>query len=292
MEKRYIAYPKVNLGLHILGKRADGYHDLETVFVKVKNNTYFDELIFEPSTHPPEIIVNGLEDNLATEDNLCYKAFCQIKPYLSDPNLSFKLTIHKKIPTGAGLGGGSADAGIALQAFNERFSLKLNNDQLRQLGADLGSDVPFFLWEKDTAYVKGRGIELESYELDLSGYEIKIYPMDVHSSTQEAYAGLDLNALPQRKSLKELLQEPVSAWKDLIFNDFEPSLFHRYPHIAEMKQRIYDEGAIYASMTGSGSACFGIFKQEESSVLPDLLGFLFDGVVGALTIGLDALDVD
>jgi 4-diphosphocytidyl-2-C-methyl-D-erythritol kinase len=292
MERRYRAYPKVNLGLHILGKRADAYHDLETVFVKVKNNTYFDELIFESSTDQPEIIVKGWEGALTTENNLCYKAFCQIKPFLPDPNLSFQLTIDKKIPTGAGLGGGSADAGMALRAFNEFFNLNFSLEQLRQLGAKLGSDVPFFLWETDTAYAKGRGIELESYELDLSGYEIRIYPTDVHSSTQEAYAGLDLNALPERASLKELLREPISAWKDLICNDFEPSLFRKYPQIAETKQRIYDEGAVYASMTGSGSACFGIFKQEKSSVLPDLLGFLFDGVVGALAVGLDALDVN
>jgi len=262
MERHYRTYPKVNLGLHILGKRADGYHDLETVFVKVKNNTYFDELIFESSIDQPEIIVKGWEENLATEDNLCYKAFCQIKPFLPDPNLSFKLTIDKKIQTGAGLGGGSADAGVALQAFNELFNLNLSLEQLRQLGANLGSDVPFFLWEKDTAYAKGRGIELEKYELDLSGYDIMIYYTRVNSYTQEAYAGLDLNALPKRESLKDLLREPISAWKDLIFNDFEPSLFRKYPQIAEKKQRIYDEGAVYASMTGSGSACFGIFKQE------------------------------
>jgi 4-diphosphocytidyl-2-C-methyl-D-erythritol kinase len=292
MERRYIAYPKVNLGLHILGKRADGYHDLETVFIKVKNNSYFDELIFELSTGQPEIIVKGWEENLAIEDNLCYKAFCQIKSLLPDPNLSFKLTIDKKIPTGAGLGGGSADAGTALQAFNELFNLNLDLQQLRQAAANLGSDVPFFLCETEIAYAKGRGIELENYDLDLSGYEIRIYPTDVHSSTHEAYAGLDLNALPERASLKELLQEPISAWKDLIFNDFEPSLFNKYPRIAETKQRVFDDGAVFASMTGSGSACFGIFKQEYTSVLPDLLGFLFDGVVGALTIGFDALDID
>lgn len=260
MERRYIVYPKVNLGLHILGKRADGYHDLETVFIKVKNNSYFDELILEPTSDKPEIKVSGWDENLPTEDNLCYKAFCQIKPSLSDPNLSFKLTIDKKIPKGAGLGGGSADAGMALQAFNEFFNLNLSLEQLRLLGAGLGSDVPFFLWETDSAYAKGRGIELENYELDLSGYEIRIYPTDVHSATKEAYAGLDLNALPKRESLKDLLREPVSAWKDLIFNDFEPSLYRKYPKIAETKQRIYDEGAVYASMTGSGSACFGIFK--------------------------------
>jgi 4-diphosphocytidyl-2-C-methyl-D-erythritol kinase len=172
-----------------------------------------------------------------------------------------KVELEKRIPVGAGLGGGSSDAARTLLFINTYYNLDLSKRRLRQLGALLGADVPFFIDNKPMlAY--GIGDELQETDFVLP-YSIKLVTPDVFSSTAEAYRSLDLAQCHRDSRLEELLKEPIHEWKNCIFNDFEPSVFRKFPQLAEAKQKLYDEGALYASMTGSGSALFGIFDSAD-----------------------------
>jgi 4-diphosphocytidyl-2-C-methyl-D-erythritol kinase len=189
-------------------------------------------------------------------DNLCLKAFRLLK---ADFNISpVHIHLHKVIPIGAGLGGGSADAAFTLKALNELFKLHLTDEQLIGYARKLGSDCAFFIKNKPV-YAFGKGDEFESIALDLSKFEIKIEYPNIHVGTAEAYAGVVPK--PSIKKIKKLIQLPISEWKNSIKNNFEDSIFPNHPQIKALKEKFYYEGAIYASMTGSGSAVFGIFEK-------------------------------
>ena len=258
---------KINIGLKITGKRPDGFHSLETVFYPLYG--LMDALEFIPSSelsfHTSGFFVEGVKD-----DNLVIKAYRLLARNYSLPPLAIHL--HKAIPTGAGLGGGSADASFMLRALDSYFRLQIPTVQLMQLSSELGSDCPFFITNQP-ALATGCGEILEPILTDLSGYSILVVKPPFGVSTQEAYAGV-VPALPV-ENLKSLLQLPVNKWKDKITNDFEPTVFRNYPELAVIKQKLYDAGAVYASLSGSGSAMYGIFKEIPLHIEFPLNYYLF-----------------
>ena len=260
-------YPncKINLGLHVVGKRPDGYHNLETIFLPVTD--LCDELeITEQSpmsggaAHAPRMIQDGITLDNAPEDNLCMKAWRLLHEEFGIPAVNIRL--KKGIPFGAGLGGGSSDAAFTLKMLNAMFSLHLNDTDLERRAAMLGADCAFFIQNR-AAYATGIGDQLENIEIRNSKFEVKIeIPEGEHVSTKEAYGGLrrDLFGTP-RPDLREAVRRPIEEWCRLIVNDFENSVFPAHPAIAALKEEMYRRGALYASMTGSGAAVFGFFPK-------------------------------
>ncbi|MGX8712912.1 MAG: 4-(cytidine 5'-diphospho)-2-C-methyl-D-erythritol kinase [bacterium] len=251
-------YPncKINLGLHVVGKRPDGYHDLETIFLPVDSLRDALEIIEAPLSMQQD----GITLDNAPEDNLCMKAWTLLHEELGIPTVSIRL--KKGIPFGAGLGGGSADAAFTLKMLNEMFSIGLNDNQLEQFAARLGADCAFFI-KNQPAYATGIGAQLEPIEWKVESEKWKVFieiPEGEHVSTKEAYSGLKRDLFgTARPDLRESIKRPIEEWKSLIVNDFEASVFPSHPVIAALKENMYARGALYASMTGSGAAVFGIF---------------------------------
>lgn len=252
-------YPnvKINLGLSVLRKRPDGFHDIETLFVP-----YFgllDELEILPSSDGGDSMV--LEGgNWAPESDLSFRAVRMLREDFSFPGLNIRL--RKNAPAGAGLGGGSSDAAFALRAVNDMFSLGLDDAGLAAYASRLGSDCAFFVYDRPMLG-EGRGEVLTDFSLSLDGFRIEVrIPKGVHVSTREAYSRVvPRDCCPGKVPLREALSLPPEEWKDALVNDFEPSVFALYPEVEAEKQRLYDEGAVYASMSGSGSSVFGIFRK-------------------------------
>lgn len=241
---------KINLGLQVISKREDGYHNIETCFYPVPWTDILEiipsqEFLFTSSG----LIIPGKE-----EENLCIKAYRLLQTHFDlDP---VKIHLHKVLPTGAGLGGGSSDAAFALRLLNAVFDLKLTVIQLREFAAQLGSDCSFFIDDKPMLG-SGRGERLTDLSLNLKGLYMVLVKPDIHVSTAEAYAGVRPHTPPH--TIAEILSLPVAAWREQLINDFEISVFEKYPKIATIKNELYNHGAIYASMSGSGSSVFGIF---------------------------------
>ena len=244
-----IIYPnaKINLGLYVTGVRPDGYHDIETLFVPVP--TLRDILEVVPSDRFEVRVFN-----LDIADSLCTKAFRLLEKDFGIPPVAINL--YKNIPAGAGLGGGSSDAAFTLKALDRIFSLGLDDSTLAGYASQIGSDCPFFIYNTPMT-ASGCGDILKPHELPLDNYEIKVFPQKVFVSTREAYSGVT----PRKPEipLARALEQPVEEWKNVLFNDFEESVFAKYPELAAAKQRLYEEGAVYAAMSGSGSSIFGIF---------------------------------
>lgn len=254
-----ISFPncKINLGLHITDKRPDGYHNLETIFYPVPLNDAFEIAVKRENT---ELIVTGIDlpDNSI---NLCVKAYNLLKqdyPFIKP----VKMHLHKVIPIGAGLGGGSADGAFALKLINEVFNLNLSRGKLLEYALQLGSDCPFFIINKPSL-ATGRGEILEEISLDLSGKNLVIIYPQLHINTAKAFKGI----VPGKKevTLISIISKNISEWKHLLINDFEKGIFQIYPQLEKIKENLYDAGALYASMSGSGSAIYGIFDSTDIS---------------------------
>lgn len=257
---------KINLGLNITRRRADGYHDIETVFYPIG---WKDALEIVPSAQQKEGCSyqgSGLVIDCPPEKNLVLKAYSLLNKEFPLPPVDVYL--HKVIPFGAGLGGGSSDAASMLLLLNEWAGLGLSLDQLAGYASKLGADCSFFIYNKPL-FAHGIGNLFEPVQLSLTGYYLALVKPPVFVSTAEAYASVN-PTLPE-VSLKELLKMPVNEWKGKVVNDFEQSVFERYPLIAEIKEQLYAKGALYASMSGSGSSVFGLFLDK-----PDING-LFNG---------------
>ncbi len=250
-----VSFPpcKINLGLYILNRRADGYHNISTCFYPVP---WTDILEIIPSD-TMSFSRTGL--SIPGEDNLCIKAYQLLKKDFDLPPV--KIHLHKIIPIGAGLGGGSSDAAHTLRIINDIFQLGITLDTLHEYASQLGSDCAFFI-QDNSMLASGRGEVLSSIPLNLKGHFLAIIKPDIHISTAEAYTGVVPNTPPQ--ALKEILNKPLSDWKTLLKNDFEDSIFKKYSHIKEIKEKLYSLGAVYASMSGSGSSVYGIFENEIS----------------------------
>lgn len=259
-----ICFPniKINLGLHVINRRTDGFHNIETVFYSVKFRDALEIIENDDALTESRIIFgsSGIPIDGNMEDNLIVKAYNLLDKDLKLP--AVRAHLHKMIPMGAGLGGGSSDAANMIILLNQKFSLRLSNDDMKKYAAQLGSDCAFFI-DNQPAYVFGKGHELEPINMDLSGYYIVLLYAGIHSSTALAYSNVTLREVADpEKSLKTLLQRPIKEWRGVVENDFEPSVFEAYPLLAELKNELYDQGAVYASMSGSGSAIFGLFTKK------------------------------
>jgi len=253
-----ILYPnaKINLGLNVVEKRPDGYHNIETVFYPIG---LCDVLEVEPSQTCTDYSFSssGIAIDGDPEDNLIVKAYHLLRSGYQFPAVDISLI--KQIPFGAGLGGGSSDAAFMLKALNEMFELKATPNRLEKLAAKLGADCPVFIKNK-AVFATGIGNVFTPIKLSLKGKFLVLVKPDIHVSTPEAYALI----VPEKPeiSLIDLIQRPISEWKDAIKNDFEKSVFSKYPAIGEIKDKLYEMGAVYASMSGSGSSVYGIFDVE------------------------------
>ena len=254
-----IVFPncKINLGLHILGKREDGYHNLETVFYPLHLTDVLELLPTKENSNSFSFSQSGLTVEGSSSDNLCVKAYQLLKkdfPFLP----AMKLHLHKAIPMGAGLGGGSADGAYTLSLLNDKFFLQLDQKTLLQYAAALGSDGPFFIINKP-CYAGGRGELLEPVPISLKGYHIVLINPGIHISTAWAFAQLT-PALPEN-DLRKIIAAPIDTWRPDLKNDFEGPVFQAHPEIGNIKETLYQRGAIYAAMSGSGSSVFGIFRE-------------------------------
>ena len=274
---------KINLGLDILRRRADGFHDLETVMFPVAG--LYDEVevvrtgasgsVYGATGTPGAAFrAEGLAVDCAPEENICLKAFRLMQRYYGVDGVSIRL--DKRVPFGAGLGGGSADGTAVLIAVNELFALGLSESELIARAAELGSDTAFFV-RNTPQLCKGRGEVMEPFALDLSGMTLVIIKPDEGVSTREAYAGVQPR-IPETP-LAERLGRPVAEWQGLVTNDFEEHILAAHPAVRAAKERLLAEGAVYASMSGSGSAVFGLFdggRNPKNKSLETLSPFVFE----------------
>jgi 4-diphosphocytidyl-2-C-methyl-D-erythritol kinase len=248
---------KINIGLQVLQKRKDGYHDISTVFYPVK----IYDVIEVIETVDQHFESSGINFNNAN-DNSCIKAWSILKnDFPALPNIS--LHLYKHIPIGAGLGGGSADAAFSIMLLNTKFDLGLTATQLAGYALQLGSDCPFFIYNQ-SCHATGRGEILDPVSLDLSNYDILIIYPGIHINTRIAFSLL--KTTPANTFTKDNIMLPVNDWRDNIMNDFEQPIFQMHPEINELKQHLYSSGAIYASMSGSGSSVYGIFNKGSRPV--------------------------
>lgn len=252
-----IVFPnaKINIGLNIVEKRSDGFHNLETIFYPV--NTCTDALeILSSDVDQLEIIGKDIPGN--HQDNLIWKALNLLRKQYPKLNTPLQIILHKKIPMGAGLGGGSADAAFFVKAVTQMFELGITEQQLMDYTLQLGSDCPFFILNKP-AFGFGRGEQLEEIKLNLDNYDIVLVCAPIHISTAAAFSGIT----PKKPEfdLRKLEAADIHNWKEYVHNDFEQNVFDLHPELASIKQQLYQEGALYASLTGTGAAVYGIFPK-------------------------------
>lgn len=255
-----IDYPnaKINLGLYIINKRPDGFHNIETVFVPIPSLCDILEVIpSRNSTQPLTFSQTGLVVEGDKNNNLCVKAHRILSSHTSLPNVSMHL--HKQIPMGAGLGGGSADGAFALKMLNKLSYKPLPPLELSRLALELGSDCPFFLVNK-SCFATGRGEILKQVNLPINNMYIMLVNPNIEVNTGLAYRESTPN--PAATNLAAISELPLEEWKDTISNDFEKTVCSHHPLIKSIKSKLYEMGAVYASMSGSGSTVFGIFRLE------------------------------
>lgn len=267
-----ISFPnaKINLGLHITAKRKDGYHDIETCMVPIPLYDALEMILSNKTVFD----TSGLSIPGEEKDNLILKALKLLRKDFNDlPNVHIHL--HKNIPMGAGLGGGSADAAFALTLMNNLFDLHLENWFLEDYAAQLGSDCAFFI-DNTPKIATGRGEIMEPVKVDLKGNHLLLVKPPIHIGTKEAYAGV-IPTKPE-KDLTQILKDKT-VWKTELQNDFEISIFPQYPELAAIKKSLYDMGAYYAAMSGSGSTVFGLFEHKPEAKEWGKEYFVFEGVM-------------
>jgi len=271
-----IVFPKakINLGLRITGKRPDGYHDIETLFYPVGLSDALEFVVLSEPLQKDNLIVTGINTGINPENNLVLKTVRKLREKYSFPLL--KIHLHKVIPVGAGLGGGSSDSAYLLKAIDRYFGLNIDEKKLKATALELGSDCPFFI-DSIPAFASGRGEVLKPISPVLTGYYILLLNPGIGINTREAYQ----NCRPEHPStgLLQLIDRPITKWKELMINDFEGYAFKKYPLLAEIKNKLYSSGALFSSMSGSGSSVYGIFPKKSS--VPDTLKdfLIYEGVM-------------
>lgn len=270
-----ITFPcaKINLGLNIVSKRPDGYHNLETVFYPIPLTDaleikYMDEKF--PSESPCDLKITGNDVDCNEEDNLVIKAYQLLAADFQLPRVHAHLV--KRIPTQAGLGGGSSDAAYMIRLLDERFRLNIGIPEMERYAAKLGADCAFFI-TADPSYAEGIGDVLMPADVPgagLGGYYLAVVKPSVAVSTRDAYTAI----VPKTpaKCCRDIVRQPIETWKDELVNDFEASIFAMHPELAAIKQSLYDAGAVYAAMSGSGSALFGIFREQPTGLEKEFEG--------------------
>lgn len=263
---------KINLGLNIVSKRKDGYHDLETVFYPVPLT---DVLEINLSKGNNEFKFSGIEIDSALLENICYKAYMNFKRYFNLPKITCLL--HKTIPIGAGLGGGSADGAFMIKLLNDFFKLNLSDNIMESYSSKLGADCAFFIKNKPV-FAQKIGDKLETIEISLKGRSIVIVKPPINISTKEAYSSI--KPKKPNSSIKSIITKPIELWRNELFNDFEAPIFRKYPQIKEIKEELYNRGAIYSSMSGSGSSVYGIFDNPTNlkAAFPDSFFYWSDNL--------------
>lgn len=246
---------KINLGLNVVARREDGYHDLQSVMLPLYD--LYDEVEVERCEGESRFVSKGLTVDCEAEQNLCMKALRVMQRRYGVGQV--RITLDKRVPFGAGLGGGSSDAVAVVKALDAIFDLALNEEELVEVALALGSDTAFFV-RNTPQLCEGRGEVMTPIELPLDGYYIAVAKPDEGVSTREAYGGIVAHA--PEVELREALSRPIGEWREVVKNDFEPHIFRAHPAIARLKETMYEAGAVYASMSGSGSAVFGIFESE------------------------------
>lgn len=249
---------KINLGLYVTDRRTDGYHNIETVFYPLP---WEDVLEIVPADQP-QIHLHGKNITGDSKDNLVLKAFTLVKKQFGDAIPSLDIHLLKNIPMGAGLGGGSSDGAFMLRLLNDYCHLGLNDETLATTALKLGSDCPFFIYNSPQ-FAKGRGEEMQAIPLDLSNYSIQVICPGIHVSTAAAFKLIDPQ--PAAFDLRRINALPIEEWKLHIHNDFEKPVFQLHPEIGAIKEYLYAQGALFASMSGSGSAVFGIFEKGKKA---------------------------
>ena len=270
-----ITFPcaKINLGLNIVSKRPDGYHNLETVFYPIPLTDaleikYMDEKF--PSESPCDLKITGNDVDCNEEDNLVIKAYQLLAADFQLPRVHAHLV--KRIPTQAGLGGGSSDAAYMIRLLDERFRLNIGIPEMERYAAKLGADCAFFI-TADPSYAEGIGDVLMPVDVPgagLGGYYLAVVKPSVAVSTRDAYAAI-VPKTPS-KCCRDIVRQPIETWKDELVNDFEAPIFALHPELAAIKQSLYDAGAVYAAMSGSGSALFGIFREQPTGLEKEFEG--------------------
>ena len=254
-----ITFPnaKINLGLRITERRPDGYHNLETIFYPIHLEDALEVVPLKDNKQEYDLKITGTPIDGTPEDNLVVRAYRLLKQDFDLPPIH--IYMYKHIPLGAGLGGGSSDAAFMIKLLNEKFALRMTTGQMEAYASRLGADCAFFIQDRPVL-ATGIGNEFTPIDLSLKGMYIVLVKPSVSVSTREAYAGVT----PQRPDvpLTTLIRRPIEEWRDCIANDFEPSVFRAYPEIAAIKDKLYDMGAVYASMSGSGSTVYGIFRES------------------------------
>lgn len=260
-----ITFPnaKINLGLNITEKRPDGYHNLETIFYPIPLEDALEACPRKEGLGSYSLSQSGLSIEGDAENNLVVKAYKLLDETYHLPPVDIYL--HKHIPSGAGLGGGSADAAFMLKLLNRMYRLNLTDDQLEAYAARLGADCAFFVRNQPT-YAEGIGNIFSPVELSLAGWQLLLVKPNIFVSTRDAFARIRPRH-PER-NLRDLINQPVESWKDSMINDFEESVFPQFPAIGDIKTELYHLGAVYASMSGSGSSVYGLFAPDV--VLPDV----------------------
>lgn len=259
-----ITFPnaKINLGLNIVEKRPDGYHNLETIFYPINLQDALEVTRRENNDKEYTLHISGSPLEGEPEDNLVVKVYKLLKkdyPGL----LPVDIHMYKHIPAGAGLGGGSSDAACMIKLLNDKFSLGLSTERMEEYAVKLGADCAFFIRNKPV-FATGIGNLFEPVELSLKGYHIILIKPDIFVSTRDAFA--EIKPVRPAVSLKEIVKQPMETWKNSMKNDFEDSVFKKFPEIAAIKDELYDLGAVYAAMSGSGSSVYGIFKAPIENV--------------------------
>ena len=258
---------KINIGLNIIEKRNDGFHNIQSIFYPVKINDILEIIKFENENKQKSnnYVYNntGIIIESPEHENLIIKAYKLLSKNYEIP--SIKIHLHKIIPIGAGLGGGSSNAAFMLRLLNSYFDLQITNIQLIEYARKLGSDCAFFI-ENKPIYATQKGDVFSNINLNLDNYKIIVLKPEVNISTKKAYSGI----IPKKpeNNLNELIKLPINEWKTYIKNDFEITIFRKYPEIEKLKNDLYKSGAIYASMTGSGSAVYGIFEKDFEFAVP------------------------
>lgn len=266
-------YPnaKINIGLNIVERRADGYHNIETVFYPIGLHDTLEMEIVEGTEPQCTLEINGNPIEGAVEDNLVVKAYRLLSKDFTLPPVHIRL--DKQVPTGAGLGGGSSDAAYTLKMLNDSCQLGINTEQLEEYAVRLGADCPFFISNKPV-FATGIGNVFTPVTLSLKGLHLALIKPNVFVSTRDAYA----NTKPQRPAipLPQLIGMPIEQWHGRVVNDFEDSVFPKFPKIQAIKERLYELGAVYASMSGSGSSVFGLFKETPKFKAEEFKGCFVD----------------
>lgn len=258
-----ITFPnaKINIGLQVTERRPDGYHNLDTIFYPIPINDALEVIVAENVDYDCRLYISGIAIEGDTDNNLVVRAYRLLAADYTLPSIDIYL--YKHIPTGAGLGGGSADASYMLRLLNEMFELGITKEQLEIYAAKLGADCPFFI-SNTPVYATGIGNEFHPIHLDLSGWYIVVVKPDVFVSTKEAYSMVK----PEKPevTLDKKIVRPITEWKDTISNDFEKGIFALHPELNDIKEKLYALGAKYAAMSGSGSALFGLFEAPIENV--------------------------